>query len=94
MTLFPSDKFLKAYKKLIKKNPQFKDKIDFVFDLLADDPFFPSLKSHKLGGKLKNLWSCSVASDCRLIFYIQKDPDSNEDLIVLVDIGSHDEVYY
>jgi mRNA interferase YafQ len=94
MILFPSDKFLKNYKKLLKKNPQLKDKIDYAFDLLSEDPFFPSLKSHKLSGKLKNLWSCSVASDCRLIFYFEKDPENNEDLIVLVDVGSHDEVYY
>lgn len=93
MILFPSDGFLKSYSKLIKRNPQLKSKINYVFDLLSEDPFFPSLKSHKLGGRMKDLWSCSVASDCRIIFCFEKDPESKEDLIILVNIGSHDEVY-
>jgi mRNA interferase YafQ len=93
MILFSSDKFLKNRKKLIKKNPQLKEKINCVFDLLAEDPFLPSLKSHKLGGRMKDLWSCSVAADCRIIFCFEKDPENEEDMIILVNIGSHDEVY-
>jgi mRNA-degrading endonuclease YafQ of YafQ-DinJ toxin-antitoxin module len=55
-----------------QENPQLKEKINYVFDLLSESPFFPPLKSHKLGGKIKDLWSCSVASDCRIIFCIDK----------------------
>jgi mRNA interferase YafQ len=46
-----------------------------------------------LAGKLDGLWSSSVAYDCRIIFAFRKDTTTEEDLIVLVDIGSHDEVY-
>ena len=61
--------------------------------MLSKDPFTPSLKSHKLPGKLDGLWSCSVAYDCRVICAFSKDTTTEEDLIVLIDIGTHDEVY-
>ncbi|MFB2878745.1 type II toxin-antitoxin system YafQ family toxin [Floridanema aerugineum] len=60
---------------------------------MENDPFTPSLKSHKLTGSLEGLWSCSVAYDCRIIFTFSQDEDSQESVIVLVDIGSHDEIY-
>ena len=34
-----------------------------------------------------------VEYDCRIVFTFEKGPDSEIDLIVLVDIGKHDEVY-
>jgi len=61
--------------------------------LLGNDPFTPSLKSHKLTGQLNGLWSCTVAYDCRIIFSFKKDDVTGDDLIMLIDIGSHDEVY-
>ena len=61
--------------------------------LLADDPFTPSLKSHKLSGNLAGLWSCFVAYDCRIIFDFSEEGEFLEIMILLIDIGSHDEVY-
>jgi mRNA interferase YafQ len=85
--------FKKAFKKLIKKNPQLQDRILDILDLLENDPFTHSLKSHKLTGDLDGYWSCSVNYDCRIIFIFFQDEKSEETLIILVDIGSHDEVY-
>jgi mRNA-degrading endonuclease YafQ of YafQ-DinJ toxin-antitoxin module len=34
-----------------------------------------------------------LPNDCRIIFSFRKDSVTGDDLIVLVDIGSHDEVY-
>ena len=59
-----SSGFKRSFKKITKKNPQLKNQIINVLRLLADDPFTPSLKSHKLGRELAGLWSCSVAYDC------------------------------
>ncbi len=53
------------------------------------DPFDPSLKTHKLSGKLKEFWSFSVDYDERVLFYFTEGEKA-----VLVDIGSHDEVYW
>ena len=93
MILTTDTKFKKNFKRLIKKNPQLQVKILAVLELLSDDPFTTSLKSHKLTGQLDGLWSCSVTYDCRIIFSFRKDSVTGDDLIVLVDIGSHDEVY-
>ena len=88
-----NSRFRRAFKRWIKKNPELENKVTTVLKLLAEDAFTPSLKSHKLTGNLSNLWSCSVTYDCRIIFIFSQDEDSGESLIILVDIGSHDEVY-
>jgi mRNA interferase YafQ len=93
MILTTDNKFKRSFKRLIKKNPQLEDKILAVLELLGNDPFTMSLKSHKLTGQLDGLWSCSVVYDCRIIFAFKKDTITGDDLIILVDIGSHDEVY-
>jgi addiction module RelE/StbE family toxin len=93
MKLVTDQSFKRAFKKLIKKNPQLKEKILGILDLLEVDPFLPSLKSHKLTGNLAGYWSCSVAYDCRIVFTLRQDTESEDTLIILVDIGSHDEVY-
>ena len=93
MKLVANKSFKRAFKRLIKKNPQLKVKILGILDLLENDPFTFSLKSHKLTGNLEGYWSCSVSYDCRIIFTFSEDSESEESLIVLVNIGSHDEVY-
>ena len=56
--------------------------------LFTEDPFNPSLRTHKLSGKLKNLWSFTIEYDERVVFYFTYDGNA-----VLIDIGSHDQVY-
>ena len=70
-----SSGFNRSFRKITKKTPQLKNQIVNVLRLLSDDPFTPSLKSHKLGGNLAGLWSCSVAYDCRIIFNFSEDED-------------------
>lgn len=48
----------------------------------------PSLKVHKLHGKLKELWAFSVNNSHRIVFEIAKDKT-----VVFHSIGDHDEVY-
>ena len=52
------------------------------------NPYDPSLKTHKLSGKLQEFWSFSIDYDERVLFYFTEDEKA-----VFVDIGSHDEVY-
>jgi addiction module RelE/StbE family toxin len=88
-----SSGFNRSFRKITKKNPELKDQIVNVLRLLANDPFTPSLKSHKLGGDLAGLWSCFVDPDCRIIFNFSEDEELLEMVILLIDIESHDEVY-
>ena len=61
-----SNGFKRSFKKITKKSPQLTEPIVKALRLLGDDRFTPSLKSHKLGGNLAGLWSCSVAYDLML----------------------------
>jgi addiction module RelE/StbE family toxin len=88
-----SSGFKRSFKKITKKNSRLSDKIIETLRLLAIDPFTPSLKSHKLIGQMDGLWSCSVSYDCRIIFDISEDGQLLEMIILLIDVGSHDQVY-
>lgn len=84
--------FLRAYKKVIKINPNLKSKINETMALLQDNPYHPKLKTHKLHGKLNLLLASSVDYDYRMVFLIKEIESRN--YIVLVDIGTHYEVYW
>jgi len=84
-----SSSFKRAFKKKIKERKEIEDLFWETATLFIQDPFHSSLKTHKLTGKLKNLWSFSVEYDLRVIFYFEE----NNSKAVFVDIGSHDEVY-
>jgi mRNA interferase YafQ len=60
-----------------------------VIGQLEREPFAPALGTHKLKGELRGYWSCSAGYDLRIVFEWLQD----KDLILLVDIGTHDEVY-
>ena len=60
---------------------------------MAEDPFQPSLRSHKLKGQFQGAWACSVTYDLRIIFEPVQNPDTGEDELLLFAFGSHDEVY-
>ena len=59
-------------------------------ELFVNKPFSPQLKTHKLTGKLKDLWSFSADYDLRVIFYFTDDKTK---MAVFVDIGTRKEVY-
>jgi addiction module RelE/StbE family toxin len=83
-----SSSFKRAFKKRIKGNADLETRFWQKLEQFTVDPFDPSLKTHKLSGKLKEFWSFSVDYDERVLFYFTED-----EKVVLVDIGSHDEVY-
>lgn len=84
-----SKSFKKAFEKRVKS---FETKTEFWVrvELFISDPFDPKLKTHKLSGKLKNLWSFSVENDVRVVFFFTDDKPKKA---VFVDLGSHNEVY-
>ena len=84
-----SDSFKKVFKKRIKST-EFEAEFWQRIDLFINDPFDIKLKTHKLSGKLKHLWSFSIGYDLRVIFYFTTDKPKKA---VLIDIGTHDQVY-
>jgi mRNA-degrading endonuclease YafQ of YafQ-DinJ toxin-antitoxin module len=49
--------------------------------------------THKLSGELYGLWACSCGYDCRIVFALEQAEQSGDEVVVLLDIGTHDEVY-
>ncbi|MBE9216916.1 MAG: type II toxin-antitoxin system mRNA interferase toxin, RelE/StbE family [Richelia sp. RM2_1_2] len=88
-----SAKFLRKFKRLTKKNAQLSIQIEKVLELLMEDPFDSSLRTHKLKGDLNGVWSCSVDYDNRILFELVINTDSGEEEIFLLTLGSHDDVY-
>ncbi len=85
MKIVTTRKFDKKIKKQSKKiQSEFKKRIRlFILDINN-----PILKTHKLSGKLKDLWRFNISGDIRVVF-----DKSKRDVIILVDIGSHSELY-
>ncbi|MBE9079858.1 type II toxin-antitoxin system mRNA interferase toxin, RelE/StbE family [Romeria aff. gracilis LEGE 07310] len=85
--------FKRAFKRLIRRQPNLQARVEDRLRLLAENPFSSVLQTHRLKGKLSGAWACSVEYDCRMVFNFVKNPETEEDDILLIDIGSHDEVY-
>ncbi|MBD2778768.1 type II toxin-antitoxin system YafQ family toxin [Iningainema tapete] len=88
-----SPTFVRAFKRLVRKNPELRSPIKKVLQQLSEDPFQQSLRSHKLKGDLTGRWSCSVDYNNRILFKFVTNPDSGEEEIFLLTLGSHDDVY-
>jgi addiction module RelE/StbE family toxin len=73
--------FVKSYKKLpqiIRKKAE-KNELVFIANI-----FDPSLKTHKLSGKLENYWSFSINYQYRIVFRFLTSHE-----ILLVDVDTH-----
>lgn len=79
----------KKFDKQFRKQPQ-KIQKEFAkrIGLFLIDINSPALNTHKLSGKLKDLWSFNVSGDVRVVF-----DKSFGDIVVLEAIGSHSELY-
>lgn len=86
-------KFKRAFRKFVKRNPDLQKQIEDTLQQMEVDAFAANLGTHKLSGKLDGFRSCSCGYDCRIVFSIEQDPESDSEVILLLDIGTHDEVY-
>ncbi|WP_458699439.1 type II toxin-antitoxin system YafQ family toxin [Sulfurospirillum sp. 1307] len=84
-----TDEYFRKLKKFIKKHPDVLDRYIKAIKLLEVDPYHPSLRLHKLQGQLKEYQSISIAIKYRVVI----DFVIKENEIILLDIGTHDEVY-
>ena len=81
----PSSLYLKNFLRLVNQNPKLLSKISKTLHLFESDPKHPSLRLHKLGNSHR--WSISATISLRITFEYYKDQ------ILLINIGTHDEVY-
>jgi addiction module RelE/StbE family toxin len=85
MIVTTTRKFDKRFK---KQSARIKQEFGERIKIFLEDINNPILNIHKLSGKLNNLWSFNLSGDVRVIF-----DKSQKGVIILVDIGSHSELY-
>jgi mRNA-degrading endonuclease YafQ of YafQ-DinJ toxin-antitoxin module len=86
--VFP-DAYIRRAKKFFRKHPSLIGQYQKVLELLELNPYHPSLRLHKLSGRLSDLSSVSINMSYRIVLeMIIEDSD-----IIMIDIGYHDHVY-
>lgn len=85
MIIVPTKPFLRQLSDLVRGNNKYRDKVTKILKLMDFDLRHPSLRIHKLKGR--DYYSVSVDMKIRILY------EKDEDIIRLVEIGSHDEVY-
>lgn len=83
-----SPSFRRAYRKRIHGRRELEERFARQLELFIQNPHDPRLRTHKLSGQLKELWSFTVDYDCRVVFYFTSGGGA-----VFVGIGKHDAVY-
>jgi mRNA-degrading endonuclease YafQ of YafQ-DinJ toxin-antitoxin module len=90
-SLINSAAFIRAAKRITKRNPQAAVSLRETLLLLELDAFDPRLRTHKLKGELTGSWSASGGYDLRVVFEFVLH--NGLESILLVSVGTHDEVY-
>ena len=88
-TLATTAFFDRRARKLLAKHPDLRLRFIETMAQLRADPFQPSLRLHPLSGKLQGVQAVSLTYSYRITLTVQV----TENEILLLDIGSHDEVY-
>lgn len=81
--------FLRQARKFFRKHPDLKPRFAEVLEGLRRNPFQPGLELHPLKGKLSGLHAISLTYSYRITLTLK----ITEKEIILIDVGSHDEVY-
>jgi len=81
-----TESYLKREKKFLKRHPELVERYKKILRLLELNPNHPSLRLHKLKGKLADKYSVSITMSYRIILMFAV----TEKGIVLIDVGNHD----
>jgi proteic killer suppression protein len=79
----------KRVARFMRKHPELIPQYEKTLKLLEIDPFHPSLRLHRLQGRLSELHSVSINISYRITLELVIQGHE----IIPVDVGSHDEVY-
>ena len=83
------ESYIRRARKFIKRHPELIGQYQKTLELLEINPHHPSLRIHPLKGKLAGLYSISINISYRICLEMV----ISEREIILVNIGTHDEVY-
>jgi len=85
MLIISSKNFDKSFSKLPER---IKDLFEEKIEIFKIDPYNRILRNHQLKGSLKDYRSINISGDHRLIY-----EQHNEDVIRLIDVGTHSQIY-
>ncbi len=88
MKILYQNSFKKSFKKRFIHNKKLIKVISKKITIFGTNFKDQKLKTHALSGAKKGFYSFSVTGDIRIIFYVDQNGNS-----VLVDIGTHNQVY-
>ncbi|WP_305046929.1 type II toxin-antitoxin system RelE/ParE family toxin [Geoalkalibacter sp.] len=88
-TIVTPEQFLRQARKFFRKHPELKSRFIGVVEALQTDPFQAPLALHPLTGKLAGLHAVRLTYSYRITLTLLVSDRE----IILIDIGSHDEVY-
>jgi len=88
-TIIYPESYIRRARRFLKKHTDLTRRYQKTLELLEINPFHPSLRLHPLKGRLAGLHAVSISISYRITleFIIQ------EKKIILVHVGSHEEVY-
>ncbi len=81
--------FVRTAKKFLKKNPGLRPEFERTLQQLEADPSHPKLRLHPLKGNLAGKHAVSLTYSHRIVLILALEDDE----IVLLDIGTHDQAY-
>ena len=88
-TLTTTAFFDRRARKFLARHPDPRPRFAEVLTQLEDDPFQPGLRLHPLSGRLEGQQAVRLTYSYRITLTLQISGHE----ILLIDIGSHDEVY-
>ena len=88
-TLIRTDTFLRELRKYLKRHPERAVVVRDVLTMLEEDPRTPSLKLHPLQGRMKGLHAVRLTYSDRITLILSIGVRE----VVLLNVGTHDEVY-
>lgn len=84
-----TESYNRKAKTFFKHHPQIIKQYEKTLKLLEINPFHTSLRLHKLAGKHADIYSVSI----NISYRITLDLIIEKDIIILIDVGSHSEIY-
>lgn len=89
-TLIYPDSYIRRAEKFLRKHPEIQNQYRKTLELLELDPYHPSLRLHSLEGRLKGLSFVSINMSYRIVLELEIQDEE----IILINIGNHDQVYW
>ena len=88
-TLIYTESYIRRARKFLSNHADMRGQYRKTLELLELNPFHPSLRLHSLKGRFRGLSSVSI----NLSYRITLELEIQDERIILVNIGKHEQVY-